>query len=292
MAHATTLTTILLVSINLLGVVCRPTIHSSRDVTNATKAGLAWPNGDSADIKQYESDKISWYYTWSAFSTDTDLEFVPMLWGPKSVDQFASTIDQTLSSGNVKAVLGMNEPEQQGQSNLSPQDGANMWKEHLEPLRAKNVRLGSPAPSSAPSGKTWLQDFLTACGGGCTVDFIALHWYGTNASQFIDYMNDYHNTFQRPLWITEWACQNFVDTNAQCSQDDVVLFLNKTQTFLDSSDFVERYAWFGAMKDMQGVNADNRLMDLGGNINDLGRQYIGLYLTSGYIRTILFTVNE
>lgn len=140
-------------------------------------------------------------------------------------------------------------------------------------LRSQGIRLGSPAPSGAPSGKMWLQDFFTACAGDCTVDFIALRtcsisnttqrvllahspadFYDVNATQFMDYLRDYHETFQRPLWITEWACQNFNDLKAQCSQDDVVLFLNVTQTFMDNSDFVERYSWFGAMKDMSGVN--------------------------------------
>ncbi|KAF9010758.1 glycosyl hydrolase catalytic core-domain-containing protein [Cyathus striatus] len=254
---------------------CARTLVYPRDDSNMSKAGLAWANADSIDIKQYETDKVSWYYTWSSYPTSTDLEFVPMLWGSKNVDQFSSTIDQTLSSGNVKAVLGMNEPEQTGQSNMSPQDGANMWKTYLEPLKAKGVRLGSPAPSSAPAGKTWLQDFLTACNGGCSVNFIALHWYGTNATQFQLYIADYHDTFQLPLWITEWACQNYVDASEQCSEDDVVLFLNATQTYMDSQDWVERYAWFGAMKDMQGVNADNALMDSNGAINALGKQYVG-----------------
>lgn len=149
-----------------------------------------------------------------------------------------------------------------------------MWKTYLEPLRAQGIRLGSPAPSSAPSGKTWLQGFFAACAGGCTVDFIALRmcsrlvtiqrallahfptdYYDVNATQFMDYLKDYHETFQRPLWVTEWACQNFNDVKAQCSQDDVILFLNVTQTFMDNSDFVERYSWFGAMKDMSGVNS-------------------------------------
>lgn len=146
-----------------------------------------------------------------------------------------------------------------------------MWKTYLEPLRSRGIRLGSPAPSSAPSGKTWLQAFLAACAGGCTVDFIALRssldmgsvdvvfntntdYYDVNATNFMDYLDDFHATFQRPIWVTEWACQNFNDPNAQCSQDDVILFLNVTQTFMDSSEFVERYAWFGAMKDMSGVN--------------------------------------
>ena len=98
-------------------------------------------------------------------------------------------------------------PQQGAQSNLTAQQGADMWKTYMQPLKAQGILLGSPAPSSAPSGKIWLQDFLTACNGGCTVDFIALHWYAVNSTEFIRYLQDFHDTFQRPIWVTEWACQ-------------------------------------------------------------------------------------
>jgi hypothetical protein len=49
-----------------------------------------------------------------------------------------------------------------------------MWKTYLEPLKAAGIRLGSPATTSSPTGKVWLQDFLTACAGGCTVDYVVL----------------------------------------------------------------------------------------------------------------------
>jgi len=247
----------------------------TRQVTNTSKIGLGWPSGNTVDIEQFRSTgKVSWYYTWSVFAVDTDLEFVPMFWGAKSIDQL-SALNDTISKLHVKAVLGMNEPQQPGQSNLSPKDGAQLWKTYIEPLRSFGVRLGSPAPSSAPSGKTWLQDFLTACAGGCTVDFIALHWYDINPGQFIAYLEDFHNTFQRPLWITEWACQNFNDLSKQCSYTDVVSFLNQTQSYMDNTPFVERYAWYGAMKDLQGVDQNDALLDSSGKINDLGKEYIG-----------------
>jgi len=150
-----------------------------------------------------------------------------------------------------------------------------MWKTYLEPLRAQGVRLGSPAPSSAPSGLTWLQDFLTSCAGGCTIDFIALHWYDVNATAFQTYLETFYSTFQRPLWITEWACENNNNVNAQCSDDAISEFMRQTQGFMDQSSFVERYAWFGAMENLQGVNPGNALMDNSGNINNLGKQYIG-----------------
>jgi hypothetical protein len=142
-----------------------------------------------------------------------------------------------------------------------------MWKTYMQPLKARGLSLGSPAPSNAPDGKTWLLNFLSACGTQCTVDFIALRklphsvfflftfecdlrkdWYGTNASDFEAYLTDFHNTFMLPIWVTEWACQNYVNLTAQCSLEDVVAFMNHTQGFMDNTTWVQRYAWFGAME--------------------------------------------
>jgi len=48
--------------------------------------------------------------------------------------------------------------------------------------------------------------------------------------------------------------QNFVKADEQCSQQDVINFMNATQSFMDETEWVERYSWFGAMKELQGVN--------------------------------------
>lgn len=176
---------------------------------------------------------------------------------------------------------------------MTAQKGAELWKTYLEPLRAQGIRLGSPAPSNAPSGKIWLQDFFTACAGGCTVDFIALRkfsflfnaahllsrsspdWYSINATRFIAYLEDFHNTFNLPIWVTEWACHDFSGRDEQCSYEEVVLFLNETQSFMDRTEWVERYSWFGAMRTMRDVNPSNALLGENGALSDLGRQYIG-----------------
>lgn len=130
-----------------------------------------------------------------------------MLWGKDQVNQWQHTIQQTISQRHVSHVLGFNEPQQNDQSNISASDAAALWKDQIEPLKSQGIRLGSPAPSSAPSGRQWLLDWLNACQGGCTVDFVALHWYDINSTAFIGYLNDFHDTFQRPIWVTEWACQ-------------------------------------------------------------------------------------
>ncbi|OCH93544.1 hypothetical protein OBBRIDRAFT_724588 [Obba rivulosa] len=251
--------------------------HSSRAVSSGAKAGLAWPNGSYIGMQQFETTgKVQWYYTWSPNSVQgSGIEFVPMLWGNTQVSDWQSTINSTISSQHVTHALGFNEPEQSSQSNLSPSDGAALWQEHMEPLKAQNVTLCSPAPSSAPSGKQWLLDWLNACDGGCTVDIIALHWYDINSTTFMEYLEDFHNTFQKNLWVTEWACQNFNQANSQCSLQDIVNFMNATQDFMDNTPWVERYAWFGAMENLQGVNQEDALIDTSGTINTLGEQYIG-----------------
>ncbi|KAI0698125.1 glycosyl hydrolase catalytic core-domain-containing protein [Cytidiella melzeri] len=282
MTSFTTLTTVLLLAAtNAISAHARAL--DIRDVTTSSKAGLAWPNGNGENIKQYESGKVSWYYTWSPNCIDiaASLECVPMLWGTDQENAFNSTIESTIDSYSVKAVLAFNEPNEMGQSNLSPEDAASMWKQYLEPLRSsKNVRLGSPAPSSNPDGVTWIQDFLNACEGGCTVDFIALHYYDVNATEFQSYITNYHNLFGKPIWVTEWACQNF-NGGAQCSDEAIKEFMNQTESFMDATDFVERYAWFGAFRNLQGVNPDDALMDQNGKITALGDQYIGNQTSSG-----------
>ncbi|KAI0751421.1 glycosyl hydrolase catalytic core-domain-containing protein [Daedaleopsis nitida] len=255
-----------------------PDTHQAlvRDVTDTSKAGLPWPNGNYIDINQYlTTGKVQWYYTWSPSPAKASIEFVPMLWGQRQVQQWDSSINDTIRRLNTTHALGFNEPEISGQSNMSPTDGAALWKAHIEPLKAQGIRLGSPAPSSSPSGKQWLLDWLDACQGGCSIDFIAVHYYDINSTNFMEYLTDYHDTFQRPVWVTEWACQNFNHADEQCSQQDVIDFMNATQAFMDATDWLERYAWFGAMEDMQGVNGANAMMSSTGQINTLGEQYIG-----------------
>ena len=79
--------------------------------------------------------------------------------------------------------------------------------------------------------------------------------YGWNATHFINYVTDMYETFQKPVWVTEWACQDFSTTNQRtCSAEEVSDYLNTTQSWLDSNPWVERYAWFGAMIDTRNVN--------------------------------------
>ncbi|KAL1760559.1 glycosyl hydrolase catalytic core-domain-containing protein [Schizophyllum commune] len=261
-------------------------VGRARAQNNSTKAGLAWPNGRYDDARQFtKTGKVSWYvyYTWSPSPVrGLDLEFVPMYWGERQTEQFSGSINDTIDAYDVKHVLAFNEPQQEGQADINVTRALELWTDYLLPLRdAYGVKLGSPAPTSAPDGMTWLQDFCNAIdeargSDGCPeVDFIALHWYDVDADNFKTYMEDFHDAFPgKSIWVTEWACQNF-NSGAQCSYADIITFMNETQSWMDETDWIERYAWFGAMRDLQGVNADNALLDKDGDLTDLGQQYIG-----------------
>ena len=49
------------------------------------------------------------YYTWSPNSIDTSLEYVPMLWGERQIEQWTNTINQTIRTRRATHALGFNE---------------------------------------------------------------------------------------------------------------------------------------------------------------------------------------
>jgi len=73
---------------------------------------------------------------------------------------------------------GFNEPDSQSESNVDPTTAAQLWMQHIEPLKALGVRLGGPSVTGSPTGKPWLDAFFAAC-KTCTIDFLPLHWYVT-----------------------------------------------------------------------------------------------------------------
>ncbi|KAJ7914647.1 hypothetical protein B0H13DRAFT_1564723, partial [Mycena leptocephala] len=129
-------------------------------------------------------------------------------------------------------------------SNLTAVEGANMWKQYLEPVKSRrNVRLGSPAPSGAVGSIDWLTNFMTACGSDCSVDFLVLHqllWDERN--RFREFLEKYHDIFQLSIWVTEWACQNMAGPQNQCSVSEVTEFMKATQAFMNEMEWVERYS--------------------------------------------------
>ena len=87
------------------------------------------------------------------------------------------------------------------------QTAVSLWYQ----LQNTGLPLGSPAvASNAATPGSWLDQFMSQVQSrGLRVDFIALHWSGSNfdtstaVSQLQQYIQAVHTRYQLPIWLTQ-----------------------------------------------------------------------------------------
>jgi RNA polymerase sigma factor (sigma-70 family) len=217
--------------------------------TSSRKGVGAWTF--TGDNQALADSGASWFYTWS--STDDGLSaphagFVPMIWGSGSVT--ATALAQAKQVTSCGCVLGFNEPDNSGQANMTAAQALALWPQ----LEATGLQLGSPAVASGgatPGG--WLDQFMSGADkAGYRVNFITLHWYGSDfstsdaVSQLQSYIEAVYNRYHLPIWLTEFALMGFANGGTQLpTEAEQAAFLTASTAMLDSLPYVQRYAWFG-----------------------------------------------
>jgi hypothetical protein len=188
-----------------------------------------------------------WYYNWAPNNNDVPgpagVEFVPMIWGKANVTD--ATLAQAKKEGDE--LLGFNEPDMAGQANMSVEDALAAWPR----LQATGMRLGSPAVAyGGDTAGGWLDRFMTgAKQKGYRVDFITLHWYGSDFSsaavgQFLGYVDAVHKRYGKPIWVTEYGLMNFSGSPKYPTAAQEVAFIKGSTKGMQNRSYVERYAWF------------------------------------------------
>jgi hypothetical protein len=191
--------------------------------------------------------RATWYYTWASRPGDViappGVEFVPMIWGGGAVNP--ATLTEAKRQGSV--LLGFNEPDLDGQANMTVEEALALWPQ----LEALGMRLGSPAPAyGAATPGSWFDRFMTgAAQRRYRIDFIALHWYGSDFSaaatgHLRDYLHAVHDRYDKPIWLTEYALINFTGQPKYPTGPQQAAFATASVAMLESLSFVERYAWF------------------------------------------------
>jgi len=195
----------------------------------------------------------AWYYTWSTthsgVSTPAGPQFVPMIWGAKSVT--AGALAQAKAAGPY--LLGFNEPDMAAQSNMSVEQALDLWPQ----LQSTGATLGSPAVAfGGDTPGSWLDRFMAgAAQRGYRVDFITLHWYGGDfvtgnaVNQLKSYIQAVYNRYHKPIWLTEYALINFGSGQKFPSPDQQAAFVTASTKMLGGLSFVQRYAWFALPAD-------------------------------------------
>ena len=218
----------------------------ARPAANAKKGVAAWSFAGASTA--LAASGVSWYYTWGAappgIATPRHARFVPMIWGAANVTP--ATLAEVRHEGRY--LLGFNEPDLSSQSNMTVSQALSLWPQ----LMSTGMRLGSPAVAAGgatPGG--WLDQFMQgAAARGYRVNFITLHWYGSDfatgpaVSQLESYLQAVHARYHKPIWLTEFALASFGAGPSFPSPRQQAAFLTAATAMLQRLRYVQRYAWF------------------------------------------------
>ncbi|MDQ0784999.1 sigma-70 family RNA polymerase sigma factor [Streptomyces sp. B3I8] len=197
-----------------------------------------------------------WYYTWSTahpgITASGGADFVPMVWGAKSVTTQA--LAEAKAAGPY--LLGFNEPDMSAQSNMTVDQALDLWPK----LQATGATLGSPAVAyGGDRAGGWLDRFMSgAKQRGYRVDFVALHWYGGDfrtaaaVDQLRGYLSAVYARYHKPIWLTEFALIDFSQGTRYPTDTEQAAFLTSATKMLAGLPYVRRYAWFGLGTDDAG----------------------------------------
>jgi hypothetical protein len=232
-----------------------PAVAFGRSREPSAKKG--WAGGDASMHKLFGAN---WYYTWSPKTRPSKAaEFVPMIKGEWSLRQAA---DITRMSG-ISHLLGFNEPERQSQGNVTLGRALELWPKLTEIAEAKNLQLGSPAPSSDRGGMEWFGEFMKqAKRRKLRIDFVAMHWYRSrNADDFEDFVKDLARSYRLPIWITEF-------NGWSGPEKEHYEFVKDSLKFLERNRDVDRYAYFNP-----GRGKPHSLLKNDGSLTRIGELY-------------------
>ncbi|TLD35145.1 glycoside hydrolase family protein [Venturia nashicola] len=203
------------------------------------KRGIAYNLPDMAKLL---IGKSQWAYNWGSSNGGlaSGVEFLPMLWGAGTEKTGTWVKDATAGiAAGATALLGFNEPDHPEQANMSPDAAATAYKTHITDNFAGKAKLISPAVTNGGGsmGLTWLSSFMSAC-TDCKIDAVAIHWYdsSSNVDYFKSHILDAHTKTGLPVYLTEFGT---TDGNDQA-------FLASVLPWLDSQDYVQKYAYFMA----------------------------------------------
>ncbi|MFE0756531.1 glycosyl hydrolase [Inquilinus sp. NPDC058860] len=252
-------------------IVCAVAIATAAPSVAGEKKGVAIGPRDGNAAETIRQLDASWYYTWNTTPIDGAgaAQFVPMIWsdGAKTDRQVA----QLEAGSRPCALLAFNEPDGRRQADMSVDQAVGAW-DRLRPLAR---RIGSPAAVNALG--PWFESFSARMAEqGKDYDFIAVHWYGApSAKSFLRKIDYIHETFKKPIWITEFAVSDWAARDGRrnrYSTEATERFMRTVLPELERRPYVERYAWMGAGA-YREATVTSRLVDDSGALTPLGRIY-------------------
>ncbi|MDQ0822747.1 hypothetical protein QFZ79_000486 [Arthrobacter sp. V4I6] len=236
--------------------------------------GVAHGGDDASALRQIQSLKADWYYSWaSAYTVTTSPGFVPMVFSARALLELNAIGDvmRQLPETRARHLLGFNEPDHPNQSNMSVDEAIRLWPQ----LQSTGLRLGSPGTVN-PAGP-WLDQFMTkARRKNLRVDFITVHRYASpDAQSFLARLSYLHAKYGLPIWVTEFAVADWSATPSRPSRYsglEIRRFMKDAIAGMRAMPFVERYAW-KTRRPFDPVMGASALFHTDGRLTATGRLY-------------------
>ena len=224
----------------------------------------------------------SWHYNWGLWPTQIDAggnrapagtklcsppmaaEFVPQFWGYWGNGSIQHGLwdgfkDDWAAIG-VKAIMGFNEPDNIGQSDLTPKQAALGYIEIDQVAQQFDPPLIIVGPGMThwddAGGSVWLDQFLANLSAplAARIRYLGQHDYSGDAAGIVAKADKAYEKYKKRVWLSEFSV-GFGKDRATNNQ-----FMKKVLPLLDAADSVARYAWYST-RNAPGawVNASNLL---------------------------------
>ncbi len=189
-----------------------PGRRARRSPVRRRESAIGPKDADAAEtIRQLNA---GWYYTWNTEPIESagSAQFVPMIWsdGAKMDRQVAQ-----LEKGPTPcAAAGLQRAGRAAPGRHAGRPGGR----RLGPAPPLARRIGSPAAVNALG--PWFEGFAARMAEqGKDYDFVAVHWYGApSAKSFLRKIDDIHDTYKKPIWITEFAVSDWAARDGRKSR--------------------------------------------------------------------------
>ncbi len=290
----TAILTVAVISATIMNSWCEERVFTPEQLKLPGKRGASlWDHSPEARRNGYPwVAKINpyWTYSWGhqIYPERNDVvgknkEFAPMIWsaksaGAKSVEDLTQIINEKLlplaKKGEVKRLLGFNEPDGKGQADMTVEEALKYWPA----LEALKVPLCSPSAIHADGD--WHKKFLARIlEKNYRVDYIGVHWYGgANPLAFKNHLKKVHELYggKTPLLITEfspadWGTKGDYTKNKH-TPEKVLAFAKDVIPWMEKQDWIAGYTWYSfRIYESQGYTS--ALHDEDGNLTALGKYY-------------------
>jgi hypothetical protein len=259
------------------------------------KRGVAMNSLSAADF-QALAPGVSWYYNWgnnpgtNVPPANAPMTYYPMAFG--NTQGYLNGLSSYLASVSPKppVILGINEPNLRGQSFINPQTTASLFAQikaigdqYGIPVVGPQMASGSAAGDSIVADDpylgpnytyTFMVPFLDATlyyagQAGTPVPSVSFHGYG-NLGELKYFTQLLYDTYQRPVWVTEFAYWDAPDATA--ARD----YLIQATDYLERTPFVAGYAWFKERSTTNTANISLLVPAQSGVLSTLGQNYVAL----------------